>query len=174
MHLLPVDQSFYVDLERLSSLVVEAANALRDMTTAAGAPHPQARSVIGALQCTSDEIMQEFVQLLGKKFATPFDAEDLHELVLRLSNVISLIDGVAWRFDAFGIRATAPPASALATVLAETSATIDSAIQRLRDPRCVWVQTAMVKQYEEEGDALYFAAVSALLDPTARTYLRLT
>ncbi|MEA2619710.1 MAG: uncharacterized protein QOC97_483, partial [Chloroflexota bacterium] len=69
---------------------------------------------IQALEKRGDQIDREVNRKLEDAFVTPFDREDIHELVSRLDDVVDGIQEIAETFVIYGVAAPTPEAKRLA------------------------------------------------------------
>ena len=72
---------------------------------------------IQALEKAGDEIDREVTRKLEDAFVTPFDREDIHELVSRLDDVVDGVQAIAETFVIYGVAAPTPEARRLAAIL---------------------------------------------------------
>ena len=99
---------------------------------------------------------------VAKTAVTPIDREDLGLLAARLERVSATLARAAWMTDAFQIEASSPPAAQLAAKIAAAAAQLEAAVATFKDAPGVTKAAREVKRLEEEGDALYGAAMSEL------------
>ena len=99
---------------------------------------------------------------VAKTAVTPIDREDLGLLAARLERVSATLERAAWMTDAFQIETSNPPAAQLAAKTAAAAAQLEAAVATFKDPLGVTKAAREVKRLEEEGDALYGAAMSEL------------
>jgi uncharacterized protein len=97
-------------------------------------------------------------------FIPPMDREDIHLLSTELRRVVDIVGGAARR--AVSLRATErrEPAVQLARTLVRATEEIEQAIGHIRDSNFVLEQCRLIKQCEEEGDAISESAISNLFD----------
>ena len=60
------------------------------------------------LEHECDEISHEILRGIDRTFITPIDREDIHQLAVRLDDVIDLIDGTVRRLSLFKIEKPTP------------------------------------------------------------------
>ena len=72
---------------------------------------------IQALEKRGDEIDSEITRKLEDAFVTPFDREDIHELVSRLDDVVDGIQAIAETFVIYQVSASTPEARRLAAIV---------------------------------------------------------
>ena len=106
----------------------------------------------------------EVITKINKSFITPFDREDIHELASRLDDVIDLIDGTARRAVMFRVTKMREPAQQLADVICRAAEALEQSVVGIKKAKIVIEKGQEVKALEEEGDAIYHAAVGKLFD----------
>ena len=159
--LLPKDPKFFdlfiADGENLAA----AATALHEMVEQYDRLEQRVAN-IQALEKRGDEIDTEISQKLEDAFITPFDREDIHELTVRLDDVVDYIQAGAETFVIYGIAAPTEEARELARILAEQSDHLLDALQRLDGLKGLEAPLAKVHDLEHEADTLSRAAIARL------------
>jgi uncharacterized protein len=159
--LLPKDVKFFdlfvADGENLQA----AAAKLRDMVDAFD--NLDARvAEIQLLEKRGDDIDRELNQRLEDAFITPFDREDIHDLTVRLDDVVDGIQAIAETFVIYGIERPTEEARQLAHILAEQSDALVSALRKLDGLKDLEVDLRKVHDLEHQADTLSRAAVARL------------
>ena len=159
--LIPRDEQFFDLFDQLTAHLVTTA---RMLVALFDEPHRVADHVraIKDVEHKADVLTLSINQRIDKSFITPIDREDIHMLASRLDDVIDLLDGTARRFEMLHITETKPPARELARVLVQAAQHIQTGVASIRKSKIVRDETAEIKRLEEEGDAIYHAAVGAL------------
>jgi predicted phosphate transport protein (TIGR00153 family) len=159
--LLPKDVRFFdlfiADGENLQV----AAGRLRDMIESYDRLDDRVTE-IQALEKRGDEIDREINQRLEDAFITPFDREDIHELTVRLDDVVDGIQATAETLVIYGIRQPTDEARTLSRILADQSDSLLSALRKLDGLKDLDVDLARVHDLEHQADALSRAAVAKL------------
>ncbi len=89
--------------------MVEAARVLLKITENYANADPLARE-LGAIEHACDEVAHTTMDRLNKTFITPLDREDIHALILKIDDVVDLIEAAANRMAFFRIeRPTSTP-----------------------------------------------------------------
>lgn len=161
MRLIPRDEGFYVLFADLAKRLTSSARLLGQLF-AEPARLEELVSEIKKVEHEADNITHEVNLRIDRSFVTPLDREDIHLLASRLDNVVDLIDGTARRAQMFRVREIRPQASQLAAVVAKATECIAVAVDGMKQPKLVSQQARVIKELEEEGDAIYHAAVGAL------------
>jgi predicted phosphate transport protein (TIGR00153 family) len=117
---------------------------------------------IQVLEKKGDEIDREINRRLEDAFVTPFDREDIHELTVRLDDVVDGIQATAETFVIYGIVRPTEEARALGRILADQSVALVSALRKLDGLKDLDADLTRVHDLEHEADALSRAAVARL------------
>ncbi len=117
---------------------------------------------IQALEKAGDEIDREVTRKLEDAFVTPFDREDIHELVARLDDVVDGIQAIAETFVIYGVTAPTPEARRLAAILDEQGKELAQALRKLDGLKDLERHFEAVHELENEADGLSRAAVAKL------------
>jgi predicted phosphate transport protein (TIGR00153 family) len=163
--LLPRDEKFF---ELFDQLAAHLATSAQMLDTLFGDPKNVNQHVkaIKDVEHKADLLTATLNQRIDKSFITPIDREDIHMLALRLDDVIDLLDGTARRFAMLHISDVLPPARQLSAILLRAANEIQVAVKEMRKSTAVNQHVARIKQFEEEGDAVYHEAVGALFAGT--------
>jgi predicted phosphate transport protein (TIGR00153 family) len=163
--IIPRDQQFFEMFADLARRVTAAARLL-DKAFAEPQNLQQHVAAIKDLEHEADFITHSVIERIHKVFVTPIDREDIHLLVQELDDVIDMIDGCARRASMFQIREIRDSGRQLAEVLVRATEAIEWAVTSMKQPKIVEARSREIKRLEEEGDALYNAAVAELFAGT--------
>jgi uncharacterized protein len=159
--LLPKDVRFFdlfiADGENLQA----AAGKLRDMIESYDRLDDRVTE-IQALEKRGDEIDREINQRLEDAFITPFDREDIHELTVRLDDVVDGIQATAETLVIYGIRQPTDEARTLSRILADQSDSLLSALRKLDGLKDLDADLVRVHDLEHEADRLSREAIAKL------------
>jgi uncharacterized protein len=117
---------------------------------------------IQALEKAGDEIDREVTRKLEDAFVTPFDREDIHELVSRLDDVVDGVQAIAETFVIYGVTAPTPEARRLAAILDEQGKELAQALRKLDGLKDLERHFDAIHELENEADGLSRAAVAKL------------
>ena len=118
--LLPKDPKFFeLFIADGDNLAAAGRGAERDGRAVRPARERDRVAEIQALEKRGDEIDREITRKLEDAFVTPFDREDIHELVARLDDVVDGIQAIAETFVIYRVTAPTPEARRLAAILDE-------------------------------------------------------
>jgi predicted phosphate transport protein (TIGR00153 family) len=159
--LLPKDVRFFDLFIADGDNLQAAAGKLRDMLESYDRLEDRVVE-IQALEKRGDEIDREINQRLEDAFVTPFDREDIHELTVRLDDVVDGIQATAETLVIYGIDRPTEEARTLSRILADQSEALLSALRKLDGLKDLDMDLARVHDLEHEADALSRAAVAKL------------
>ena len=117
---------------------------------------------IQALEKRGDQIDEEINRRLDAAFVTPFDREDIHELVVRLDDVVDIIQAIAETFVIYDVKEATAEARRLAAILKEQGVELAAAMHRLDGMKNINGHLEQIHELEHEADGLSRAAVGRL------------
>jgi predicted phosphate transport protein (TIGR00153 family) len=161
LNLLPRDEKYFERFTELAVRIHEAAKILtrffnREASVATVADQ------VKRLEHECDEISHEILRGIDRTFITPIDREDIHQLAVRLDDVIDLIDGTVRRVSIFGIEKPTPISLKLAELIVTTTGELVEAVSQLQKQKGVMARCIRIKQLENEGDVVYQEAIAGL------------
>jgi predicted phosphate transport protein (TIGR00153 family) len=159
--LLPKDPKFFELFIADGDNLEAAAGALNEMVEKYDRLDERIAG-IQALEKAGDEIDREVTRKLEDAFVTPFDREDIHELVARLDDVVDGIQAIAETFVIYGVTAPTPEARRLAAILDEQGKELAQALRKLDGLKDLERHFEAVHELENEADGLSRAAVAKL------------
>jgi uncharacterized protein len=159
--LLPKDPKFFELFIADGDNLEAAASALNEMVEQYDRLDERI-AVIQALEKRGDEIDRDVTRKLEDAFVTPFDREDIHELVSRLDDVVDGIQAIAETFVIYGVTAPTPEARRLAAILDEQGRELAQALRKLDGLKDLERHFDAVHELENEADGLSRAAVAKL------------
>ena len=117
---------------------------------------------IQELEHHGDEIGNQVGERLEQAFITPFDREDIHELVRRMDDVVDGIQETAEAMQIYDIHAPTEEAQRLSAILAEQAGELRSALGKLESMKDLSSHLRRVHELENEADGLSRAAIGRL------------
>ncbi len=117
---------------------------------------------IQALEKRGDEIDREINRRLEDAFVTPFDREDIHELTVRLDDVLDGIQAIAETLVIYDVTRPTDESRRLAAIIAEQSVELIAALRGLDGLKGLEPHLKAVHDLEHEADGLSRAAVARL------------
>ena len=159
--LLPKDPKFFELFVADGDNLVAAAGALHEMVDQYDRLEARVAN-IQALEKRGDQIDTEVNRRLEDAFVTPFDREDIHELVSRLDDVVDGIQSVAETFVIYGVTHPTAEAKRLAAILDGQAGELSAALRKLDGLKDLEGNLAAIHQLEKEADGISRAAVARL------------
>src|SRR5215212_12197933 len=163
-NLLPRDTIFFDLFEAMSLHVVKSAEHLRQLAKS----FPEIDVPIQKIrdeEHAADGLAHQALDRLDRTFITPFDREDIHELIGGLDDIIDGIDAVAKRFPLFHVKNIEPTFAMQTDVLVQATTAVSEAVHRLRRSRKLSeLSDKLIEIHHKEsvGDDNHHAALSRL------------
>ena len=167
-NLLPKDTVFFDLFEGLARHAVSSAEHLRQLAK----HYPDAAEHVQRIrdeEHAADGLAHQALDRLDRTFITPFDREDIHELIGGLDDIIDGIDALAKRFELFHVEQMETDFQKQADVLVQATVTLSDAVHRLRKSRKLSElsdKLIAIHHSESIGDDNHHAAMSRLFDGT--------
>ena len=159
--LLPKDPKFFELFIADGDNLEAAAGALHEMVDRYDRLDERVVT-IQALEKRGDEIDREVTRKLEDAFITPFDREDIHELVSRLDDVVDGIQAIAETFVIYGVTAPTPEAKRLAAIVDAQGKELAHALRKLNGLKDLERHFEAIHELENEADGLSRAGVARL------------
>jgi Phosphate transport regulator (distant homolog of PhoU) len=160
-NLLPKDPKFFDLFVADGQNLAAAATALHEMVDQYDRLEARVAN-IQALEKRGDEIDREVTQKLEDAFITPFDREDIHELVSRLDDVVDGIQSVAETFVIYDVEQPTEEAKRLAAILDGQAGELSAALGKLDGLKDLERHFEAVHTLEHEADGVSRAAMARL------------
>jgi predicted phosphate transport protein (TIGR00153 family) len=159
--LAPNEREYFDLFERAGTTIVRAAELLEEMLGS----YPDRRdlaAVIHDCEHEGDRIAHDVIQRLNHTFVTPFDREDIYELVSVLDDIVDFTDEVADYLGVYKIEAPMEQSQHLAGILAQAARQVAEALTHFRGFKNVTQYTVEVHRLENEADRIVRDAIGAL------------
>ena len=163
LNLLPRDERYFERFTDMARRIHESARIL-DIFFRGESPVATVADQIKRLEHECDEISHEILRGIDRTFITPIDREDIHQLAVRLDDVIDLIDGTVRRMALFKITEPTPASRALSATIVEITGEMVKAVSALKGQKGVIEHCIRMKQLENQGDVAFHAAIASLFD----------
>lgn len=164
VQLLPRDTRFFDLFEQLASHVVGAAQELRGLV----GRFPNIEGPIQRIrdqEHSADELAHAALDRLDRTFITPFDREDIHELVGGLDDIVDEVDALAKRFTLYHVVSMEGEFVNQVGILVQATEAVRQAVGMLRKTRKLSDLSPLlieIHRLENVGDDTNHAAVSRL------------
>ncbi len=114
------------------------------------------------LERLGDGISHDIGNKLEKTFVTPFDREDIHQLISRLDDVLDFIEEVADTCILYKIEGPSRPALAQAEIIVKQVEEIVRALQKLKGFKDIGKHWIEIHRLENDGDRIGRQAMANL------------
>jgi predicted phosphate transport protein (TIGR00153 family) len=114
------------------------------------------------LEHKGDGIAHDIGNRLESTFVTPFDREDIHQLITRLDDVLDFIEEVADTCILYKIPEPTPTAAEQAEIIVQQCEELLRALQKLKGFKNVAPHWIEVHRLENEGDRIVRRAIADL------------
>ncbi len=167
-NLMPKDTVFFDLFEGLAQHVVTCAEQLQRLAK----EFPQVDGPIQAIrkeEHEADDLAHQALDRLDRTFITPFDREDIHELVNGMDDIVDAIDALAKRFNLYHIKTMEPEFFKQADILLAATHALSDAVHVIRRSRKLSdLQEKIIEihRLENAGDENNHAAISRLFEGT--------
>jgi predicted phosphate transport protein (TIGR00153 family) len=161
VRLIPRDEKFYDLFIKDGENLLEAARQLEIMVGSYDRLDERIAE-IQALEKRGDEIDAEIAARLERAFITPFDRQDIHELMTHLDDVVDGIQASAETFLIYGIEQPDDEVRRMVGILAGQAAQLMEALNKLERGKGLSTHLATVHELEHEADGLSRAAIGRL------------
>jgi predicted phosphate transport protein (TIGR00153 family) len=161
VRLIPRDEKFFDMFVMDGENLLEAARKLEAMVESYDRLDERVAE-IQALEKRGDQIDAEISARLERSFITPFDREDIHELVVHLDDIVDGIQASAETFLIYGIERPDDEARQLVGILAGQAVQLLEALRRLERGRDIAPHLITVHDLEHQADGLSRAAIGRL------------
>jgi uncharacterized protein len=162
VRLIPRDEKFFDLFIKDGENLLEAARKLDEMVNNYDRLDERVAE-IQALEKRGDQIDDEIAARLERSFITPFDRDDIHELVSHLDDVVDGIQATAETFVIYRISKPDDDVRQLAGILAGQAVQLLEALTKLEHgKKDIGPHLATVHDLEHQADALSRAAIGRL------------
>ncbi|MEI7742911.1 MAG: DUF47 family protein [Chloroflexota bacterium] len=175
VRLIPRDEKFFELFIKDAELIVDAARKL-ELMLGEYDRLDERMSEIRALEKAGDRIDEEVAVRLERAFITPFDREDIHELVVHLDDVLDGIKASAEIFIVYKVARPTEECRQLAGILAGQATQLLDVMTKLERGKDMSTGLATIHDLEHQADGLSRAAIGRLftdgMDPLEVIKLR--
>jgi predicted phosphate transport protein (TIGR00153 family) len=161
VRLIPRDEKYFDLFVEDGENLLEAARKLEQMVTSYDRLDERVAE-IQVLEKKGDAIDDELVARLQRSFITPFDREDIHELVVHLDDVVDGIQATAETFTIYGIRQPDDDVKQLVGLLSAQAVQLLDALRKLETKKDVAPHLHQIHELEHKADGLSRAAIGRL------------
>ena len=128
----PKETNFFDMFDKLAAIAVEASNYFYEIASKA-IYNEDSVSKMQEIEHRADEVTHEIIDSLNKTFITPFDREDIFELIHATDSVLDLMYGAAKQTHLYKLREIPNEFREMADTIRKASIEINTAFNGLRD-----------------------------------------
>jgi len=164
--LMPREKKFFPMFESHAALIVEASKLLAQIFEEKDyGKQVELAKRIKEMETAGDEMAHHIFDELDKTFITPFDREDIHQLISTLDDVLDYFNGVSQRIKLYRPNAFPTQFREFALLLVHGSEEIEKAIKELKNlkkPEKITNACIRINELENLGDDMYHSIISDL------------
>jgi predicted phosphate transport protein (TIGR00153 family) len=165
---IPRDKKFFPLFERASGNLKAVSKVFVQMVNASTLDkRKELIKEIERLEHVGDAVTHEIFNELSANFITPFDREDIHELVSSIDDIVDYIHGSAKRMELYKVDNVTPSIIKLAELIEKSAEEINIAVAELRNMKNVTkIKEACVRinSIENHADDIFDMAVAKLFE----------
>jgi len=133
---------------------------------------------IDASERAADKVTHETIALLHKTFITPFDRDQIHQLITTMDDILDLIQDVAESIALYDLRKVTPEAKQLAEInqmCCERVKTAVGLLTNIKHPEAILKCCEEIDRLESDADRVLRGAMSKLFrdEPDAKQLIKL-
>ena len=175
--LMPREGNFFELFNAHAERIVEGSRELVAMIAnfAEAEKHAQ---YIDAAERAADKITHEAITLLHKTFITPFDRDQIHQLITAMDDILDLMQDVAETIVLYDIRKITPESKQLAEICqmcCERVRTAVSLLKNVKQAEAILKTCQEIDRLESDADRVMRSAMSKLFrdEPDVKQVMKL-
>ncbi|MDH5511978.1 MAG: DUF47 family protein [Gammaproteobacteria bacterium] len=166
--LIPQDKKFFQLFEKASANLLATSKVLVEMVnTATADKRNELIREIEHLEHIGDGLTHDTLNELSTNFITPFDREDIHDMVSSLDDVVDFIHGSAKRIELYKLTELPPSVRKLADLVLQGAQELHTAVSNLKDikkPEVIREACVKINSIENHADDIFDMAIAQLFD----------
>ena len=175
--LMPFEGRFFELFNELAGEIVKGSRELAAMMGTFTELEAHAQRIDNA-ERAADKITHETIALLHKTFITPFDRDQIHQLITTLDDILDLIQDVAESIALYDLRRVTPEAKQLAEInqmCCERVKTAVGLLTNIKHPEAILKSCEEIDRLESDADRVLRAAMSKLFrdEPDVKQLIKL-
>jgi predicted phosphate transport protein (TIGR00153 family) len=162
--LMPREGRFFELFNAHAARIVEGSRELAAMIGSFSELDAHAQRIDTA-ERAADKITHECITLLHKTFITPFDRDQIHQLITRMDDILDLMQDVAESVVLYDIRRITPESKQLAEICqmcCERVRTAVGLLKNVKDAEAILKTCQEIDRLESDADRVMRAAMSKL------------
>ena len=162
--LMPREGRFFDIFNAHAARIVEGSKELAEMIGKFSELEAHAQRIDG-VERAADKLTHECITLLHKTFITPFDRDQIHQLITRMDDILDLIQDVAESVALYDLRKVTPEAKQLAEICQMCCDRVQAMIALLPDlsrSEAIFKCSDEIDRLESDADRVMRGALSKL------------
>jgi len=162
--LMPQEGKFFDIFNAHAARIVEGAKELAEMIGKFSELEAHAQR-IDAVERAADKLTHECITLLHRTFITPFDRDQIHQLITKMDDILDLIQDVAESVALYDLRKVTPEARQLAEICQMCCDRVRATIALLTDLKradAILKLCEDIDRLESDADRVMRSALSKL------------
>lgn len=160
---MPKEEKYFEYFNELASLLEEIASGVSKLYLEV----KNTEEIVAELkekEHKCDKITSAVRHQLNHTFITPFDREDILQLIKRMDDIADILLVAASRFQIFKINEKVDYADEIAKIVQEQTKEINRAIHNLKHNKSILEECDKVKHLESAADDIYHTALTKLFE----------
>ena len=164
----PKDKIFFLLFQKATANATETAKALVELVNTSNPENRrELHREIERLEHVGDSITHDTFNELSSIFITPFDREDIHDLVSAIDDIVDYIHGASKRIELYKVEVMTTSIIKLAELILKGSEELQIAVAELRNMRNVSKikeSTVRINSIENHADDIFDMAIAKLFE----------
>jgi hypothetical protein len=160
----PKTHDFFSYFEKSSQNILEGTKLLCKMIANKDKREEMARQ-LKDYEHVGDKITHDVIDLLHQTFLTPFDRSDIHTLVVKMDDILDIVDYIGKRMTIYDVSEMPEEVAQLAEIVNQSAMEISKAIaglESLKNTQKVLNHCIEVNRLENEADELMNTVIEKL------------
>ncbi|HEY4799373.1 MAG TPA: DUF47 family protein [Bacteroidia bacterium] len=166
--LIPQDKKFFPLFEKASGNLHAISKVLVEMVNTADLnKRRELGKEIEHLEHVGDNVTHEIFNELSTNFITPFDREDIHELVSSLDDIVDFIHGAAKRMETYKIVEPTNSITKLAELILQGAEELHNAVsglKKMKSPNKIKEACVKINSIENHADDIFDMSIAKLFE----------
>lgn len=133
---------------------------------------------IESIEKQADKITHATIEMLHKTFITPIDRDDIHQLIVRMDDILDQLEDAAQTISLYDIKAITPEAKRLAELCLACAEKMQAGVALLNNmdnSRAILTICTEIDRLESDADHVMRAGMSKLFrdEPDVRNLIKL-
>lgn len=164
----PKDKKFFPLFEKAAANATQTAKTLVELVTASSADRRRELfREIERLEHVGDNITHETFNELSSNFITPFDREDIHNLVAAIDDIVDYVHGATKRMELYKVDDMTPSVIKISELILKGSEELQTAVSELRNLKNITKikeATVRINSIENHADDIFDMAIAKLFE----------